>query len=74
MSLYILKVVEVLLGAVLKVFEVPEVMCSVCWRCLRMGSVCCRCCEVLEVPDVIRCVLLCMSEAVESRLCSLEVL
>ena len=32
------------------------------------------CYEVLEVPEVIRCVLLCMLEAVEGRLCSLEVL
>jgi len=29
---------------------------------------------VLEVPEVIRCVLLCMMEAVEGSLCLLEVL
>ncbi len=29
---------------------------------------------LLEVPEVIRSVLLCMQEAVEDRLCSLEVL
>jgi len=50
-------------------------MCySVCRRLLRVGSVRWRCCEVLEVPEVIRCVLFCMLEAVEGRLCSLEVL
>ena len=46
MPLCILEVVEVLLGAVLKVFEVPEVMRRV----------------------------LCVLEAVNGRLCSLEVL
>ena len=30
--------------------------------------------EVLEMPEVIRCALLCMLEAVEDRLCSLEAL
>jgi len=30
--------------------------------------------EVLEVPEVIRCVLLCMLEAVEGKLCLLEVM
>jgi len=48
---------------------------SVCRRLWRVGSVRWRCCEVsemLEVPEVIRCMLLCMPEAVEGRLCSLE--
>ncbi len=50
-------------------------MCySVCWRPLRLGYVCWRCCEVLKVPEVIRCGILCMLEAVESRVCSLEAL
>ena len=36
-----------------------------------MGSVCRTCCEM---PEVIRCVLLCTLEAVEGRLSMLEVL
>ena len=38
------------------------------------GLVCWRSCEVPEVSEVIRCVRLSMLEAVEGRLCSLEVL
>ena len=43
---------------------------SVCWRRRR----CRRCRRCWRVPKVIRCVLLCILEAVEDRLCLLEVL
>ncbi len=46
---------------------------SVCWRQWRVGSVCWRY-HVLDVLTVMRRVLLCMLEAVESELCLLEVL
>src|SRR6266480_812653 len=57
---------------VLEVSEMLEAMrrvLSVCWRPLRVGSVRWRCCEVRDMPEVTRCVLLCMLEAVEGRLC-----
>ena len=47
-------------------------MCSVCWSPLSVGTFCWRCCEVLEVSEVIRCVLLCMLEAMEGWLCLVE--
>jgi len=46
---------------------------SVCWRPRRVGSVYWRYCEVVEVPYVIRCVQLCMLEAVEGGIWMLEV-
>ncbi len=37
-----------------------------------MGSVCFSC--MLDLPEVMRCVLLCMLEAMEGEVCLLEVL
>ena len=48
---------------------------SECWRQWRVRSVCWRCCEVLDVlelKEVIRCVLLRMLEVMHRVLCMLE--
>ena len=48
-------------------------MCFVRWRLWTVGSVCWRyVLDVLDVPEGIRCVLLCMLEAVDGGLCLLE--